>query len=272
MEAEQRHSLILDNGGAIWLPPNPKKANLTIPDLSKPDSSELYDLGTAYTYNGKAYYYAYASGALSGSLLVCKTYKQELSYQTVGAAAALYATQITVTNGATDGIAAGGVIAEDYLKGGTVVVFPAVGGSYFFSRGIVGNSAGAASGGTMTLDLDGGVPVAVDAAASAEGCSSPWRDVCNSTAAWMTKVGLPTCYSAGSQYVWLQTWGQAWVSPQSTVGTAGYHQIIARHDGSIDYPQTVDLNISDQIVGYSMSWGAGGAQSAPFVFLQIAHP
>jgi len=268
-----QQNIQLENGGTIWLPPSPTYPNVSIPDLSKPDTAQQYDIGTAYTYNGKAFYYAYTSAAVSGSLLAMKSYKQEVSHQTVGAAADLYATQLTLTVAATDGIAANGVIAEDYLKGGSVVVFPAVGGSYYFSRGIVANTAVASGGGTMVVTLDGGVPVAVDAAATAEASASPFAAVMASTSAWMTKVGLPTCYAAASRYLWLQTWGLAWVAPQSTVGTAGYHDVIARHDGSLDYDnQTVDLNISDQRVGYSVSFGAGGTQSAPFVFLQIMHP
>jgi hypothetical protein len=273
MKPNRTSSVVLQNGGTVWLPPNPTYPNSSIPDLSVPDSTQKYDIGTAFTLNGKAYYYGYASGACSGSMLACKTYKQEVSYQTVGAAADIYATQLTITVAATDGIAADGALAKDYLKGGTVVVFPAVGGSYYFTRGIVGNTVVASGGGTTVIDLDAPIPVAVDAAASAEATASPWAAFVDSTSAWMTKVGLPTCYSAGSQYIWLQTWGMAWVSPQSTVGTAGYHDVIARHDGSIDYDnQTVDLNISDQRVGYSVSYGAGGAQAAPFIFLQIAHP
>lgn len=268
----QKQSVVLDNGGTIWLPMEPNFVNLTIPDLSKPDASQLYDIGTAYVFNGKAYYYAYASGAVNCSLLAMKTYKQEVSQQTVAAVAALYATQLKITVGATDGIAADGVVAKDYLKGGSVVVFPAVGGAYYFSRGIVGNTAVASGGGTSTLDLDGGVPVAVDAAAAAEATASPFAAVFASTAAWMAKVGLPTCYSAGSQWLWLQTWGLAWIAPQSTLGTAGYHQAVSRHDGSVQHPGTVDLNISDQIVGEVFTNGAGGAQAAPFIFLQIMHP
>jgi len=266
-----QQNIQLENGGTIWLPPSPTYPNTAIPDLSKPDAAQQYDIGCAYTMNGKAFYYAYASGACTGSKLVCKTYKQEVSYQSIGADAAIYATSIVLTVGSSDGIAAGGVVAKDYLKGGQVVVFTADGNTYF-TRGIVSNTAVAAGGGTTTVELDAPIPAALTTSDNAEASANPWRDVFDSTAAWMTKLGIPTCYTAGSQYLWVQTWGLSWVAPQSTLGTAGYHQAVSRHDGSVQHPDTVDLNISDQIVGYTVSWGAGGTQAAPFLFLQIAHP
>lgn len=266
----QKQSVVLDNGGTIWLPVEPNFVNLSIPDLSKPDTSQLYDIGTAYVYNGKAYYYAYVTGAIEGGAAACKTYKQELSYQLIGAAADIYAESITLTVGATDGIAAGGVIAKDSLKGGSVQVH--TGTTTQFSRGIVSNTAATGGAGTTVVKLDGGVPAALTTSMYAEATSSPWAYVFDSTAAWMPKVGLTTCYCAASRWVWLQTWGQCWVSPQTNIGTAGYHHAIFKHDGSIEKITTVDLNHSDQYAGWTYSWGSGGTQAAPFVFLMIAHP
>ena len=265
-----QYQQVLKNGGSIYLPPNPNFLNLSIPDLSVPDTVQLYDIGTAYVYNGKAYYYAYVTAAVEGGTAAAKSYKQEVSYQLIGATAAIYATSITITVGATDGIAAGGVVAKDYLKGGSVQVF--TGTTTQFTRGIIGNAAVAANGGTCVIDLDGPIPAALTTSMYAEATSSPWAAVMDSTAAWMTKVGVATCYSAASKWVWLQTWGQCWVTPQYSIGTAGYHHAIFKHDGSVEKITTVDLNHSDQYAGWSFSFGAGGAQAAPFVFLMIAHP
>jgi len=265
-----QQTLRLENGGTIWLPPSPNFPNTNIPDLSKTDSAQQYDIGCAYTYNGKAYYYAYVTAAVEGGMAACKSYKQEVSYQLIGAAADQYATSITITVGATDGIAAGGVVAKDYLKGGSVQVF--TGTTTQFTRGIISNAAVAANGGTCVLELDGAIPAALTTSMYAEATSSPWSAVLDSTAAWMPKVGLATCYAAASKYVWLQTWGQCWVTSQANIGTAGYHHAIFKHDGSIEKITTVDLNHSDQYAGWTFSWGAGGAQAAPFVFLMIAHP
>ena len=265
----------LKNGGALFLLPEPTYPTLRIPDLSAPDSSQEYDIGTAYMFNGKAYYYAYTSAAANSRQGACTAYKQEVSQQLLGADAAIYAESITLTVAATDGIAANGAIAKDYLKGGSVVVFPSGSGgsSYDFTRGIVSNAAVATSGGTMVVELDGGIPYALTAATSvAEAGASPWRAILNSTAAWMPKVGVPTCYAAAGKYVWVQTWGLCWVAPQTGIGTAGYHHAIFKHDGSVEKITTVDLNHSDQYAGWSSSWGAAGAQAAPFIFLMIACP
>ena len=258
------------NGGGIWLPPNPNYPNLKIPDISLPDTVQQYDIGAAYVFNGKAYYYAYVTAAVEGGMAASKTYKQEVSYQLIGAVAAQYDTSVTLTVGATDGIAAGGVIAKDYLKGGSVQFH--TGTTTQFSRGIVSNAAVAGGGGTMVVELDSAIPAALTTSMYAEATSSPWAAVMDSTAAWMAKVGLATCYCAASKWVWLQTWGQCWVSPQANIGTAGYHHAIFKHDGGIEKITTVDLNHSDQYAGWVFSHGAGGAQAAPFVFLQIAHP
>lgn len=262
--------LVLENGGTLWLPPNVDFLTTAIPDFSAPDASQRYDIGTAYTYNGKAFYYAYVTAAVEGSMAAAKTYKQEVSYQLIGAEAAIGDESITITVGATDGIAAGGVVAKDYLKGGSVQVF--TGTTTQFTRGILSNTAVAGGGGTSVIELDGGIPAALTTAMYAEATSSPWAAVMDTTSAWQAKVGLATCYAAATKWVWLQTWGQCWVSPQSSLGTAGYHHAIFKHDGSVEKPTTVDLNHSDQYAGWVFSHGAGGVQSAPFMFLQIAHP
>jgi len=268
-------NIVLKNGGTIWLPPNPDRVNASIPDLSLPDSSQQYDVGTAYTYNGKAYYYSYATAIVKPRQLAETSYHQATAQAVIAANADIYATSIVITTASGDGVASDGVFAKDALKGGHVVVFVAGSGGDDddFARGIISSTAVAAAG-EVTLELDGPIPHAlVHDTSVAEAIASPWAYIRLGADVARTKVGVPTCYAAAAKWVWVQTWGPTWIAPQSTVGVAGLVGIVARHDGSIEpADSTVSAYISNQHLGYTMFPSSTSTQAAPFVYLQIAHP
>uniref|UniRef100_A0A6M3J548 Uncharacterized protein n=1 Tax=viral metagenome TaxID=1070528 RepID=A0A6M3J548_9ZZZZ len=271
----QKQSLVLDNGGSIWLPPNPNLVNLSIPDLSKPDTSQLYDIGTAYLYNGKCYYYSYSTAIVKSRQLAETSYHQATAQAVIAANADIYATEIVITTASGDGIASDGVFAKDALKGGHVVVFVAGSGGDDddFTAGIISSSAVVAAG-EMTIKLDTPIPHAlVHDTSVAEAIASPYAYIRLGADVARTKVGVPTCYAAAARWVWVQTWGPTWVAPQSTVGVAGLVGIVARHDGSLEpADSTVSSLISNQHLGYTMFPTSTSTQAAPFVYLQIAHP
>lgn len=275
MTVAQKQSFVLDNGGSIWLPPNPDKVNLTIPNLSLPDTSQQYDIGTAYLYNGKCYYYSYTTAIVKQRQLAETSYHQATAQAVIAANADIYATQIVLTTASGDGIASDGVFAKDALKGGHVVVFVAGSGGDDddFTRGIIGNAALAAAG-ELTIDLDGPIPHAlVHDTSVAEAIASPYAYIRLGADVARTKVGAPACYAAAAKWVWVQTWGPCWIAPQSTVGVAGLVGIVARHDGSLEpADSTVSSLISNQHLGYTMFPSSTSTQAAPFVYLQIAHP
>ena len=271
----QKQSFVLDNGGSIWLPPEPNYVNLTIPNLSLPDTSQQYDIGTAYLYNGKCYYYSYTTAIVKPRQLAETSYHQATAQAAIGAAADIYATSIVITTASGDGVASDGVFAKDALKGGHVVVFVAGSGGDDddFTKGIISNPALAAAG-TMTIELDGPIPHAlVKTTSVAETIVSPYAYIRLGADVARTKVGVPACYAAAERWVWVQTWGPTWIAPQSTVGVAGLIGIVARHDGSLEpADSTVSSLISNQHLGYTMFPSSTSTQAAPFVYLQIAHP
>ena len=273
MTRNVQQQVVLENGGTIWLPPSPNFPNTNIPDLSKPDTAQRYDIGCAYVFNGKAYYYAYAGGAVKSRMGASIKNPQDILYRACPTTAAIYATSIYATTVSPDGPSANGTFTKDYLKGGHVQCSVGTNDDEDFSRGIVGNSA-VTTAGTIRIDLDGPIPHEVTAStAYIEAMASQYANIEYNGHVMYPKVGLPTCYAAAGKWVWVQTWGACWIAPASTVGVNGAIGVVFRQDGSLDKTyQTVSDNISSQYAGYTIAGVLAGTQAAPFVYLQIAHP
>ena len=268
-----RYELSSINSGKITLVPYPDFPNVAVPDLSKPDSSQMYDIGTEYEYNGKAYFYGYAKEAVAPNIGAKVYNSQDIAQVAIAVAAAQYATRIALTAGATDGLAHGGVFALDYLKGGHVVVFPAAGAAYFFTRGIIGSSVLAATG-TIYLDLDAPIPEALTTSGYAEAMASPWKNVVQTTTYLNEQLaaccGVPTCQIPITKYGWFQTWGPCWISPAATLGAGANNRgAWLQGDGSLT-DQDASLANLGQLGGWVMSNDKAGGQAAPFVYLMIA--
>lgn len=273
MTTTYKGSIVHDNGGIIYPVPFPSIVNFSPPDLSVPDSSKCYDIGTKYEFNGKTYFYAYCTAAVQPRMAAQTSYHQATQQAVIAANALIYATSIVITTASGDGVASDGVFAANALKGGHVVVFVAGSGGDAddFCRGIISSTAVAAAG-EVTLELDAPIPHAlVHDTSVAETIASPYAYVTLSTAISHSKVGVPACYAAATNYVWLQTWGPCWVAPQSGCGIAQDMGVMFRHDGSLEPTSaTISAYISSQYAGWTMFQAAAGTQGAPFVYLQIA--
>jgi hypothetical protein len=274
------YALRCANGGIVTLVPYPNFPNVSIPDLSIPDTIQQYDIGTKFEYNGKVYFYAKAAGTVVPNMGAKVKNEQDTQQRAIQAIAAQYATSITVTTVSPDGPSYNGSFAKDYLKGGHVVVFPAVGMTYTFCRGIVGNDVLAAAG-TLKLYLDAPIPVALTTSGAAEINASPWAAVVPNTATHVTDnltacCGVPTLRTTTGTWLWVQTWGPCWVSPHSGVGAAASDlAAFFVGDGSLGQGHEstgISYTIGEigQHAGWVMSEGHGGGQAAPFVYLQIA--
>lgn len=271
-----QQNIILENGATIWLPPSPTYPNVAIPDLSKPNGNQLYDVGTAYLHNGKCYYYAYCTAAVKSRMAAECSYDQTLSLRACPTSTAIYGTEIYVTTVSPDGPSDDGTFAKDYMKGGHVTVFVEGSGTPDdddFSRGIIGSSV-VTSPGSMKLTLDAPIPHAtVQGTTIIEATASPYAAIKTGARVSYPKVGLPACVAAATQWVWVQTWGICWIAPQTGVGVAGDIGVVFRHDGSLEPAlTTVTEYISNQLAGYAVTGLVAETQSAPFIFLQIAHP
>ncbi len=265
------HDLRSVNGGTIYLVPQPDFANLHLPDLSIPDSTQAYDVGTKYEFNNKVYFYAYASGAVYSRMAAKITNDQDIMYRACPTTSVIYATEIYATTVSPDGPSGDGTFVKDYMKGGHVAVFVGSGDNDDFSRGIIASTA-VTSAGTIKLTLDAPVPHEVTAAtAIIEAMASQYADVTYNGHVEYPAVGVPSCSSAGSQWVWVQTWGACWIAPASSVGVGGATGLVFRQDGSLDIAYaTVSDNVSSQHAGYCLSGLLAGTQSAPLIYLQIA--
>jgi len=57
MATKTRHSIVFDNGGALYLPPYADPINLVEPDLHETSTTKLYELGSRYVFNDKVFRY-----------------------------------------------------------------------------------------------------------------------------------------------------------------------------------------------------------------------
>jgi hypothetical protein len=139
-----------------------------------------------------------------------------------------------------------------------------------FTRGIIANTVTTGAG-EMTLTLDDPIPVALVAdTAYAECISSPYRNLQQGATSGKAVVGIPTCYATVGQYLWLQTKGPMWVSPQAALGVGVALEAVFRHDGSFDAHQYDDAYATTaQHAGYVLAETLTGTQGAPFVKLNI---
>jgi hypothetical protein len=234
------------------------------------DTTQKYPLGTTIRLNGRTFIYAKASGTQNPDVGSHIAAGQHMAYATVAASAAAGVTSITADFGATDGAAGDGVLAEDELVGGYLLVFPH--SSNTFIRQIIGNTAVASGGGEVTIELDSPTPVAVVVDVShCEAMASPYLNVISGNYPKAAIVGIPTYPATTGKYFWLQTWGPCWVSPQAEVGEADHDiQVVFRHDGSIDEHDYSDAYVTkEQHAGFVLTHAAAGTQGAPFIMLQI---
>ncbi len=234
------------------------------------DTVQKYPLGTLLRLGGRTFAYAKASGTQNPDVGSHIAAGQHVSYTTIAASAAAGVTEVTVDIAATDGAAGNGVIAEDELVGGYLLVFPH--SSNTFIRQIVGNTAVANGGGEMTVELDSPTPVAVVVDVThCEAMSSPYLNVVSGNYPKAAIVGIPTYPATTGKFFWLQTWGPCWAAPQAEVGDADHDlNVVFRHDGSVDeYDYSDSYVTKQQQAGFVLTHASAGTQGAPFIMLQI---
>jgi hypothetical protein len=240
------------------------------------DSTQRFGFGQRFlTNDGRVFKYAKAGGTLNVDLLAQSVVAQHIAFASAPVAAAAGDTKVSITVAATDGAAAGGLVAKDELQGGYVVIFSDT--VVTMLRQIVKNTAVATGGGTSILDLDFPLNAAVATADSyLEAMASPYSSIKASTTGDTARgfIGLPLVEATSGKFCWIQTWGPCWVAPQADVGTGASNiQVVARYDGSIQAHDYTDTTYSDkqQHVGFVLSHANAGTQGAPFIMLQISH-
>ena len=239
-------------------------------------TTQRYEIGSRRQIRSKVFHYALvgvgALGLEAGFAAKVRN-QQDLGFGAIPATGArvIGSTNLLLAIGAADGPAQDGSFPEDYLRGGTVTIRPA---GTNFNVGISRHPAKVAGAGTLLVQLDAGIPVAVAVANQQEGIASIYANVVQDqdaipTVNWQAVVGIPMIDAPAGSFTWLQTWGPCACIGALTVGAAvDQRAVYANANSALDVFAT-DGGIG-QYIGYVIASGnAAGAQGAPFVFLQL---
>ncbi|MFA5321999.1 MAG: hypothetical protein WC373_04940 [Smithella sp.] len=236
-------------------------------------ATQCYPLGTRMVKpDGREYRYGKAGATIGGNLGAHAHDDQHITHTTVAADAAVGDLEVVVDVASPMGSSADGSVALDELAGGYLLVFVDGSGAdqKCFVRGIVSNTAVAAGSHEMTITVDDPIPAAlVEDTAYAEAIASPFRNLQQTVATGKAVVGIPAIKATVGQYLWVQTKGPVWASPQAALGVTVAMEAVFRHDGSFDAHEYNDeYATTAQHAGYCLG-SSLGAQSAPFVNLNI---
>ncbi len=252
------------------------------------DSVQKYPLGTIIRRGGRTYIYSYASGTVHTEVMAYKAKKtntvavaptqataaeQAAAYPgetlAAGAAGSKY---VTVTIDTEIGVLTTGVLAENELAGGYIVIGNGS-GQHPQNRMIVSHPALTTTGGSLTLKLDSPLERAVTAATTTiELMESPFYclKADNAGGEYVTYLGVATAEAVSGEFFWLQTWGPVWItSDGNTCDSAMDRTIVVVGDGSVRSSNDVTLESGFQKVGIALDMSGSGASNAPFVLLQM---
>jgi len=230
-----------------------------------------FDIGDLIRLGKYTFVLGKLGGTITGTGLGLKNgLAQGVDQVVLGAVASAGDKEVTLTTSATSGKAGTGLTEVDDYKGGTIVLFKA-GVDKPQIRGITGNTARAATGAVdVTFDLDS--PLTLDLAVTdvGEAMQSPWSYLIQDSEISHPVVGVATVVGTSGQYIWVQTWGPVFVSPQALVGVGGAGiGCYWRHDGSIDVYANIGTYVSTQYAGFVLAEAIAHTQAAPFFMLQV---
>jgi hypothetical protein len=252
------------------------------------DTVQKYPLGTIIRRGGRTFIYAKAGGTVNTEVGAYKSKKtntnavaptqataaaQAIAYPgetlAAGAAGSYY---VTVTIDTVIGVLATGVLSENELAGGYIVIGNGS-AQHPQNRMIVSHPALATTGGSLTLKLDSPLATAVTASTTnIELMENPFNGVKadNSGGDYVTFLGVSTVVAASGEFFWLQTWGICWITSDShTCDSAGDRTIAWKGNGSVVSSNDVTMESGFQLAGVAMDDASSGQSNAPFVMLQF---
>ena len=179
--------------------------------------------------------------------------------------------QTTVTIAATEGYAAGGVVAEDELAGAFMVIGHG-GATTTETRMVVGNSAVASGGGTTIVTVDWPWALA-HAAGFMELPLNPYRYLIKDSSV-ASVMGVPNIATTTGYNIWIQTWGPCWCVPGGADSTPGDsaedRTVVFVGDGSVNGVTAITLENGYQVAGFIIDATEVGTGCMPLVMLQIS--
>lgn len=170
-----------------------------------------------------------------------------------------------------------GVVAKDELRGGFISFRTGAFPSIMQTRGIIGNTAVAATDTSMTIYLDAALNSVLTAGTSTcEILANPYGNVGVTGDQWVSKVGMPNVTATIGQYLWLQTWGPLRIAPTANLGLEKRERQFMFDAQGCVVPisgvlwKDASAGHDQQIAGYLMerTYQLAGS-AAPFINLQI---
>jgi len=252
------------------------------------DTVQKYPIGTIIRRGGRTFIYAKAGGDCHTEWGAYKSKKtntnavaptqatateQAAAYSgetlAAGAAGSCY---VTVTIDTEIGVLTTGVLSENELAGGYIVIGNGS-AQHPQNRMIVSHPALATTGGSLTLKLDSPLERAVTAATTnIELMENPFNGVKadGSGGDYVTFLGMPTVEAVSGEFFWIQTWGACWITSNSvTCDSARDRTIVWVGNGSVESSNDETLESGFQMAGVALDDSSDGSSNAPFVLLQI---
>jgi hypothetical protein len=241
------------------------------------ETTQRHTFGTRMiTWDGRVFKYAHAtaecqSGYGAANYALCNI----SAVLAANAAEGDTSVKVTVTSG---GYAASGVIAEDELAGGYLILNNGVEDPQNF--GIIGNDA-SVSATTCIVHLDAPLWQAVTTSGYCEVLDNPYAHLYGGITigsnGFVSFVGIPCRNLVATYNGWIQTWGPCWVTPPSSgSGAPGYSAgdrecfFLAQGNGSIISGTGATVETGNQHCGFVMNRSETTAGGPPLVMLQIS--
>ena len=252
------------------------------------DTKAKFPIGTILDMGDRKFVYSMAGGTCNPE---CGAYKVKVTNSvvvapvqaTAAAQAAAYPGEtlaagaaggyyVTVTIDTEIGVLTTGVLSENELAGGYIVIGNG-GGQHPQNRRIVSHPALTTTGGALTVKLDAPLfAAATYNSTTIEIMESPYyllkADLVGS--AYVSFVGVPTVVATTGEYFWLQNRGPCWVTSDThTCDSAGDRTLVWASNGSVVSSNDITVESGMQIAGYALDGSSSGNSNAPFIMLQL---
>ena len=238
-------------------------------DYDEASDTQHYTIGSRMQVDDRVYHYGSAGAVLNPGYGAKQVLPQHVAFAALPTALTLAGSYtIIVTVGGGDGVLGDGVIGEDELAGGYIVIF--MPGNNAINRRVVHNTE-VDGPNPMTVTMDRPLPVDVANTEHAELMASPYLLVQTGNFPVASVMGMPQQIATLGQFIWLQTWGPTWVVPGGAwIGNDNRWAVFLGNGSIQEYTWGDGLVQRAQLAGFILCNGQAGAAGAPFLQLMLA--